>query len=903
VLQPTPLVPNDDPNVPAGSVWNITHIIRGVPNKGPYPIQILTSDGPSVDLSKKTPVSPPTPIVGEITITNLGSTGQVLTFTNNAQASWQNPPQTIPLPLAVASGGTGATTAAGARTALGLGGASTLNVGTTANTVAAGNDGRIVLALQGPNNLSDVASPALSRGNLGLGGASTLNVGTAPGTVAAGDDSRIVGAAQKSANLSDLANAATARTSLGLGNSATRNVGTANGTVAAGDDGRIVLALQGPNNLSDVSSPALSRGNLGLGGAAVLNVGTTTSTVAAGDDSRITGAVQTAGHGLTKTGTQIALNTPILSADLPAALTTAQGAVMVESSATVLNPVGDIAGIGLSNRVVYSDHTHPLQPWQFSVIKYGATGNLNCVVDAVTNGTAVVTSASGKFTPSMVGMSVAGKGFLTSGQTTLRAKVLSYQSPTQVTLDTAATSTATGLQMVWGTDDTAAFQAAQNAAVAYGNGSPFSKIVQVVIPMAPGGFGYMIDGNLTFTDGTNAVYNGQIVTGLRSDRLPGLTVEWWSPVYAGATRHWNSDYPHFTGCSLFSTLTFSSQTAQATSDTHSIANGGNPAVISGPTGKFGYGVTGTNPQFNNITMVMRNISIINAHSASGWTISPFNFYGMARAHLHGCGFGTSGVVQYYLGSGGSGGNTDFNTLSSFSSGASLGGLMPAAGNNADNVVEDCCWNGGFTYGPLLTEHTVCKGINRSLYSWIGVGVAGNYGDGGSGAGSLHAIELGQFCIEACTYHLGVWGAGAAGIGPYIRGTIDTEGTVQVRGVTNIAANLAALTGEIHLTGAPSTPTFTFGTNLRMIKETQVRGAVAAPSFTLGTAQINTFYRDMELEVTGGTVTAIKVSTLAGGATAPTMTTKQGTSGVYIVPAGCWWEIDGSVAPTISCTLL
>ncbi|BFI53717.1 phage tail protein [Yersinia pseudotuberculosis] len=88
-------------------------------------------------------------------------------------------------------------------------------------------------ALQAARNLSDLNDTAAARTNLGLGGASSLNVGTTAGTVAAGNDSRIVGALQSNSNLSDVPNKPAARGNLGLGNSSVLNTAN-NAEMAAG---------------------------------------------------------------------------------------------------------------------------------------------------------------------------------------------------------------------------------------------------------------------------------------------------------------------------------------------------------------------------------------------------------------------------------------------------------------------------------------------------------------------------------------------------------------------------------------------------------------------------------------------------------------------------------------------
>lgn len=535
--------------------------------------------------------------------------------------------------------------------------------------------------------------------------------------------------------------------------------------------------------------------------------------------------------------------------------------------------------------------TDAVGPWVFPVTAYNSFCNGQISNTGAANGSATVTIGESVLTQGDVGKAVMAKNTLqnrtTAGQTTSVGVITAVNSPTSFTAtwNTTPTQTVTGLQVLWGNDDSTAIQAAINAANAYAS---LTGYAEVFFPIG-GGLFYTVANALQNTNGANSVYNSQLTVPIQAEQSNGATIMFRGVTGSGGqTRYWNQNTPTFTGSTLVSFGNFVSQASQQTN----VTNGGNPSVIGGGTGKFTYGNGTPTPLYSNTCLVLQDLTVLTTHSNSGWTYGAVNAYGIARFGAKNFTYGTTGVIELYNGN-----NGDFSNVTLLSGGQSIGVIMPSSGNNARNVLQNVVCNGGYTYGLFATEHTVGNAVTI-LYSWSGLCLVGNYNDSGANAVSaLHAIKIDQACIESCTYHINVIGAGAAGIGPIVDVVMDTEGTVQLRDSvsgSNTGVALAAAKGTVKLAGSPSTVGVSTGsgtgaaggTGLSIIKQQNATGVITGPSLTANTPVMNNTWRNVDLVLSGGTtVTTVQVSSLAGGVSSVPVSTVADFTAGGTIPAG------------------
>lgn len=563
-------------------------------------------------------------------------------------------------------------------------------------------------------------------------------------------------------------------------------------------------------------------------------------------------------------------------------------------------------GVGADGQVIEADSTQPAgvrwaaaratPAWQFDVTAaaYGAKGDGRAAVDAaMTVSSAAVTVPSAHFTNADVGKLFSVKGTAALGVTSLVSTIVSVQSSTQVTLADAAATSLSGALALWASDDTEAFQAAVDDAgeFAVGGVVPGAGYGQVWVPPAPAGLFYGIGGQLV--TGGQTLGNGQLTLSIVNTTGNKVVIEMAGVSSGAPVRHWEELVPNTAGSCIISFGVFSSIGAQIAS----LNAAGQAAVISGPTGANGYG-TGAGTYnghvreastFSNMQIVLKNLTIYTTHSAYGLTYAPYNFHGIANAFLENVVTGTTGTWAA----------GDFANPITFANGASIGGVMPASGNNDSCVCTNEVCLGGYTYGPYKTEHSRYNGL--ILYCWAGFCPVGAYGDGGSPTGAVHGMTA-DLSVEGCTWPVALIGAGAGGVGPQINAILDLEEVVrQIRDQSNGSA-LAAATGHIVLLGSGGTLSTTGPTGIVIEDQLQPLGPVASPpALVLNTPVQNPYGRPAQVIVSGGTVTGVKTSSLLGGSAAPAMSTAWPGNTASPVPVSVgplgWIEVDGSALPT------
>jgi len=410
---------------------------------------------------------------------------------------------------------------------------------------------------------------------------------------------------------------------------------------------------------------------------------------------------------------------------------------------------------------------------------YGAKGDGIVITDgAITTGTAVLTSPSNGFANVAAGMLAMVKGAGASGVTTLVTTVASKQNNGQITLAANASTTVTGALVLIATDDTAAIQAAINAATAY---AVLHGAAKVTIP-APAGRFYGVGGALTSGGSTKG--NAQITLPIIAATANKAVLVIEGPADGAALQHWQQTVPQMSGATLVSFGAFASSAAQ----TASINAAGNACVIGGPSQPGGYGISPG--VFSNMHVTLRNLSILTTHSANGLTYSAADFSGIANAAIENFAYGTCGTVA----------GNDYASPGLFANGLCPGLLLPAPGNNDLIVLRNITCHGGYTYGLFAAEHFDGNNI-RILYCWAAFCPVGTYY---SSVGSTHAIVATLLSIEACTYLVYIIGAGSGGIGPFIQLRIDTETGTPRFGDNNSGFASSCARGSITLTGLYTT---------------------------------------------------------------------------------------------------
>lgn len=459
---------------------------------------------------------------------------------------------------------------------------------------------------------------------------------------------------------------------------------------------------------------------------------------------------------------------------------------------------------------------------------------------AITGGLSAFTAPSSTpFVPGDVGKTIIVWAAGASSTTWLFTTISAYVSAGAVTLAATAGTTASATGFVYGTDNTAAIQAAINAAntrCQLGDGATatvkFGDGIYCVSSPATLG---------TTTGGGNAQITLPIVTastGVKSQ----LTLAGTGP----------AELPHF----------FQINPSQAGSIILGMRVDGSLNTTFGPTSVIGGpvdGYGGGGGTFSNMHLRVNGLSIIVPRSATCY--AGLEIGGLGQASIDDFSYLPLGVVPA---------STVWPVLSIATVPSYTYGLrMPLGGNNAvSDIGSYTCYQAQI--GLICNEHTTIFSL-KTLYAVYGML------PGTSSAGTMqHGITVQNWCCEEVTNVIGSVGSGFFKQTGPIGVTVARASLESYTHIVNDAASL--LFGDIGFDIINSATTLLTtqyaagGTTIKLRQIAATQGVAAAPpAVPLTTvAQLNGYYRDATINVQPGTATISSItvdSTVLTGITA------------------------------------
>lgn len=531
------------------------------------------------------------------------------------------------------------------------------------------------------------------------------------------------------------------------------------------------------------------------------------------------------------------------AAQLPAATTSALGAVILDGTAAD-------------------------QPWQFRPEAFGAKGNGKLVNDATmaSGSPNLACATSTPFTSTAVD---SGKHILVSTAAGAYAHVhLTISTVTDTghaVLSgnaTANTGGTPGSIAYFGTDDTAAIQSAINAAVAYAQ--------------AHNGYAEVLFGNKIYII-AGAFILGGATLGNFQIQLPiisptsgqKIVIALKGPQESAPLAHWTQPIPQASGAVLASVRW---GTGSTTADGSNNGTFGPSHIIGGPVSTYG----GEPGLFSNCLVIVKGLATLSPYNAP---YGGMDLFGMAQADVQSFAALTAAVVPST--------SATVPTIGSYNNISNQWGWglrMPCTGNNAVSHVGQFSTE-GHCYGFGPSEHTVAEAI-RCIYSITGIEAYS-----GNGVSMVHNAHIMSAVVEVCSNAVGVYPSGST------RLDIDNLEAESIGKMVNDPSNL--LQGTIFLrpqggAGSYGSSWVTSATGVRLINGMTNAGVIASPQAPPASAGTwaNFYYRDLwiELALAGGTFTAFTVD----GVTKPAAV---GASGyAFFLPSG------HSYVPTFTGTL-